>query len=461
MFLAMGKLIIAKFGGSVLRSGNDYIRAAKIVKSLVEKGYGVIVVVSAMEGVTDLLLKFSSFPAAKLAKKIHYKYFNALSSIIGSPASQWSNIVRSFTFLSNELVRALWAVNVLKETTPRINDYILSFGERFSVILMASALNKVGLEAKWLTGREAGIVTDSTFGEAKPIDEVSHKLVRETVLSTLDYGKIPVITGFIAGTLDGSITVLGRGGSDYTATLLAKYLNAEEVRLYTNVPGIMTANPSKVDNAKVIPVMSFDEAIELAYLGAKRFHPKTFEPIRNTECIVKVLHINNSEGTIINRLGGKPPLKAIAVLENLALVSVIGTGMVGKLGAAAKITSIFAEQGVNIIGMVQPISEISISFIIEQNNVVKVLPRLKELISKKLIREIFVLEPIAAVSIVGQGIRSSEILEHVVKKALSWPIKIISWSISNVSISFAIPQERVWDFARKIHEEVILKWWIS
>ena len=182
---------------------------------------------------------------------------------------------------------------------------------------------------------------------------------------------------------------------------------------------------------------------------------------RNTECTVKVLHIDNSEGTIINRSGGKPPLKAVAVLENLALVSVIGTGMVGKLGAAAKIASIFAEQGVNIIGIVQPISEISISFIIERNNVVKVLPRLKELIGKKLIREVFVLEPIAAASIVGQGIRSSEILEHVVKKALSWPIKIISWSISNVSISFAIPQEKVWDFTRKIHEEVILKWWIS
>jgi len=457
----MNKLIIAKFGGSILRSGSDYIRAAKIVRSLVEKGYEVVVVVSAMEGVTDFLLKFSDFPAAEVAKKIHYRYFDALSSIIGSPAIQWSNIVRSFMFLSNELIRALWAVNVLKEMTPRINDYILSFGERFSVILMTAALNKVGLKAKWFTGREAGIVTDSTFGEAKPIDEISRKLVRETILSTLDDGKIPVITGFIAGTLEGSITVLGRGGSDYTATLLAKYLNAKEVRLYTNVPGIMTANPSKVDNAKVIPVMNFDEAIELAYLGAKRFHPRTFEPIRNTECTVKVLHIDNSEGTIINRSGGKPPLKAVAVLENLALVSVIGTGMVGKLGAAAKIASIFAEQGVNIIGIVQPISEISISFIIERNNVVKVLPRLKELIGKKLIREVFVLEPIAAASIVGQGIRSSEILEHVVKKALSWPIKIISWSISNVSISFAIPQEKVWDFTRKIHEEVILKWWIS
>ncbi len=455
----MNDLLIVKFGGSILKDGRDYIRAASIIKDLRDRGYKVVVVVSAMKGITDLLSKFNELSIEELVKGVYSKYFNALSTITRTSNIAWGFFARSLTSLSNELAKTLWAIRVLGEVTPRVKDYILSFGERFSIILMTAALNTLGLKAKWFTGREAGLVTDSTFGDARPIHEISCRLVRETLIPVLEDGIVPVVAGFIAGTVEGTITIMGRGGSDYTATLLAKYLNAKEVRLYTDVPGIMTADPNKIENARVIPLMSYDEAIELAYLGAKRFHPRTFEPVRDTEIVVRVLPVDGNKGTLIDRRGGGPPLKAVATLENLSIVSVIGTGMVGKLGAAAEIMSAFAKSGVNIIGILQPVSETCISLIIGSNDVPKVLPRLKKISEKGLIRDISIIEPVAAVSIVGQGVRDINILGHIVTKALTWPVKIVSWTSTTTSITFVIPQDKAWDFVRKIHEEVILKWW--
>ncbi len=458
---AVSDVVVVKFGGSILKNGRDYLRAARIVKSLAERGSKVVVVVSAMKGVTDELLSFGSRSASDILGTVKQRYFSALEEIAPPIDPQLVDIAREMSMLSSELTKALWAAEILGEISPRVRDYIVSFGERFSILLMSAALRRLGLRCRWFTGREAGIVTDASFGDAKPIHEVSKKLVTETLGSVLEEGVVPVVAGFIAGTIEGTVTVLGRGGSDYTATLLASYLGAEEVRLYTDVPGIMSVDPSIDSDARVVPLMSFDEAMELAYLGAKRFHPRTFEPLRDSNTVVRVLGVDDDSGTSIDRYGGGPPLKAIAMLRNLAMVSVVGTGMVGKLGAAAEIMKVFAASGANIIGIVQPVSESCISIIIERNHLETVLSRLRKLVQRGLIRDAIVYEPVAAVSIVGHGLRDPEILNSVVSKALGWPMKVVSWTSTSLSVSFILSQDSATKFARELHREVVLRWWTS
>ncbi|HDN75919.1 MAG TPA: hypothetical protein ENG05_02185, partial [Acidilobales archaeon] len=318
-------------------------------------------------------------------------------------------------------------VGTLGEFSDRIKDYVLSFGERLSSVIMGAVLEGIGMGVEVMTGFDAGIITDSNFGEARPLHEISEKLVKDKVGRVLSEGKIPVITGFIAGTL------VGRGGSDYTATLIAKYLGANEVRLYTDA-----------------------EAMELAYLGTKRFHPRTFEPLLNTSIRVRVTSLSNPEGgTLIDRLGGPPPLKAVATLRNLSLINVRGAGMVERLGTAAEVMGRAASSGVNIVAIAQPASEESITLVIDENNTEELKRKLEELMGRGVIREVESLSNISAVSVVGHGLRDNRVLSKILGKVARSYNEMIVWFKGNVSLTMVIRDEFLSDFVNMLHGEVL------
>ncbi|PCN50901.1 hypothetical protein B6U99_01845 [Candidatus Geothermarchaeota archaeon ex4572_27] len=301
------------------------------------------------------------------------------------------------------------------DPTPRAVDYILSFGEKLSASLMACALEAAGVEARWMTGRDAGIVTDASFGCAKPIEEVSSGLVRESLGPLLDAGVVPVVTGFVAGTQDGVVTTLGRGGSDYTATLLAKYLGASEVRLYTDTPGVMTADPRLVPDARVVSAMSLEEASEMARLSAKGFHPRTFEPLRGTGIRIRVTSPNGNPGTLIAEHTRGPPVKSLVVVGGFALAP---TGSGGEVG------------------------------------VVRPLPGFEPLVIARGRAE----GDLTALVLVGEGVGEPEVFGAVVRTVAPFGPRLV-YKGHGPSLVLLVDHGPVRELAEKVHREVVLAWW--
>ncbi len=453
------ELIILKFGGSILKDWSDYSRAAEHVSRLLRAGVKPVVVVSAMKGITNMLDKLSRDPTrnVEIVSKLSDKYLEALQNIVDDDGENLrkDSIYSKASELIAELTKLSWAMKVLGEVTPKVRDLILSFGERLSSLVMVAALEAKGVISKPLTGYEAGIVTDSNFGEARPMHEASSRKARKVLTPLINEGVVPVVTGFIGGTVDGQVTTLGRGGSDYTATLLAKYLDAKEVRLYTDVPGIMSADPRFVEDAEVIRNISFDEAMELAYLGAKKFHPRTFEPLRQTQISVRVTSLDSpSEGTLISESGGPPPLKAVASVPNLSIVSVKGAGMVGRLGTAAEVMASVASTGINIVAIVQPVSEISISLVVREEDSERASAALRRLMDAGIVKEVEVIKGVTAVSVVGEGLRVPKYLSRVVSAALgvSQEIMLIAQYFGDRSVTFITGDPR--SLVKVLHEVI-------
>ncbi len=443
---------VAKFGGSILTSGADYIRAAGEVRRLHEHG-GVVVVVSAMKGVTDKLIEAASSPgsADRIIEEVYESYSRALEEVGGAPRFS-EELYREYTNLAS----ALWAVRVLGEVSPRARDYIVSFGERFSSIVMAAALESLGLRAVSLTGREAGIVTDDRFGEANPIYRVSRDLTRKTLLPILGDGIVPVVTGFIGGTLDGAVTLLGRGGSDFSATLLASYLDAGEVLIYTVTGAVMSGDPRKIPYARPVDRMNFSEAAEVARLGLRKFHPRTFEPLIGSGVRVRITRVGGGSETVIDGVGGPPPVKAVTVYEDLAMVVVEGKTLPGRIGALARAAGLLAGRGVNIVSIVQPPSETSIVFVVESGQAEEALGALEGLTREGYASNVYKEGHVSSVSVVGEGVISPGMMSRVHEIALGEGAKVVVWSPASPSISVLVEPRLTWKVANLLHDEVVL-----
>ncbi|MCE4602519.1 MAG: aspartate kinase, partial [Desulfurococcales archaeon] len=437
---------------SILTSGGDYLRAAGEVKQLHESG-GVIVVVSAMKGVTDKLIEASSSPSSseRIVEEVYESYSRALMEVSGTPRFN-EELYREYTSLAS----ALWAVRVLGEVSPRARDYIVSFGERFSSIVMAAALESLGLRAVSLTGREAGIVTDDRFGEANPIYRVSKGLSRKTLLPLLGDGIVPVVTGFIGGTLDGAVTLLGRGGSDFSATLLASYLGAGEVLIYTVTGAVMSGDPRKIPYARPVDRMNFSEAAEVARLGLRKFHPRTFEPLIGSGVRVRITRVGGGSETVIDGIGGPPPVKAVTVYEDLAMIVVEGKTLPGRIGALAKAAGLLAGRGVNIVSIVQPPSETSMVFVIESGQAEEALDALEDLRREGYASNVYKEGHVSSVSVVGEGVISPGMMSRVHEIALGEGAKVVVWSPASPSISVLVEPRLTWKVANLLHDEVIL-----
>ncbi|MCX8201426.1 MAG: aspartate kinase [Candidatus Caldarchaeum sp.] len=457
--------IVMKFGGSSLASADLIKHCASIVKQHAENNE-IVVVCSASGDTTDDLLALVETARRGRGEEVErrlstleQKHLNLLDAVTDDRIrEETSETLKQWL---RELRRATLGILYLREATPRSTDYVVSFGERFSTLVMAAALNSYGLKAQYLDGGEAGIVTDSNFGGATPLIEVTRLNVRRRIGRMLDEGITPTVTGFIATNEEGVTTTLGRGGSDYTATILASSLPADEVWLWSDVDGLMTANPKLIADAVVIKKLSYNEAIEMALFGAKGLHPRALEPVMAAQIPVKIKNTFNpsAEGTLISESTEKTdkPVKAVLLVNDTAMLTVRGPSMVGEPGTAAKILETLYRAGVNVMMISQSISESSISLVIKRSALNKAVTALeKALLGTRIVAAVEPEEDIVVIAVVGEGMKgtpgvASRVFGAVASKGIN--VKMIAQGSSELNISFAVKESDGIEAVKAIHSE--------
>jgi len=370
-----------KFGGTSLADASAIKNATSIVEQF-HKGNQIAVVASAMNDTTDHLIKLGElaqkgqiWEAKNLLSRIQAGHLIAAKSFAGNKTNLASKeMLGKVNALLSSLERSVEGIGQLRELTLRSRDYLLSFGERLSVPILTSALAQKGLKAQAFTGADAGIVTDNNFGEAKPLAEVSTHQIQQRLGPLLEAGGLPVVTGFIAQNLDGNITTLGRGGSDYTASLIGAALKADEVWIWTDVDGLMTADPRVVKDAVTLSNVSFGEALELSYFGAKMMHPRALQPAAKQKIPVRIRNSSKPtlEGTLVSideRTDNGKVAKAISIIKDVGIITVAGASMMGAPGVAAKIFQTLGANGVNVVMISQGSSEATISCVIARKDI--------------------------------------------------------------------------------------------
>ncbi len=389
-----------KFGGSSLANTARIKNAARIVQRFLPENK-MVVVASAMNNTTDQLVEIGELArkgenarVGKILSRIQTLHIKTARA--ASMKKTRRELLNLIDRLNMELEKTVEGISHLRELTPRSRDYLLSFGERLSTPILAAAIQNLGIKTRALTGAEAGITSDERFGEANPLAEVSYHEVRRRLEPMLSRSEIPVVTGFIAATVDGSITTLGRGGSDYTATLLGAALNTDEIWIWTDVDGLMTADPRIVKDARVLPTVSFGEALELSFFGAKMMHPRTMQPAEQRKIPVRIRNSSKLtlEGTLVSSEeidNGGRVVKAVSMIRSVGIVTVqlallgqgfvdkvvaekdacivavVGSGMKGTPGVAARIFGAVARKKINVRIVAQGSSEYNVSFVVSEH----------------------------------------------------------------------------------------------
>ena len=458
--------LVVKFGGTSISSVKNIKDVAKYLHNLSKKNK-IIIVCSAISGVTDDLIHISKFiqkgnkeGANKLAKKIIQKHKQIANDLIKKSQNK-KKLLEKLNSDTNELEDLLHGMLLLGEVTPRSMDYLISFGERLSINLVAFALQDIGSKSIPLTGKDIGIVTDSNFGEARPLMDTTRIRVSKTAEPLLNKKIIPVIGGFAGADQHGSFTTFGRGGSDYTATILASCINSDEIWLMSDVDGLMTADPKIVKNAKVLKEVSYVEAIEMALFGAKQIHPRTFEPLLSKKIPMRIRNTFNTKNLGTNVIAfpdsaTKKTVKCVSAISNNGLIDVRGGSMVGAPGTAAKIFSTLAEVGVNVMMISQSPSESSISIVVKKTDLDKAVSALEMNLLGKLIKKLEVTTDVSIIALIGSGMRgtigvASRVFNAVEKKRVN--VVMIAQGSSELNIAFVVKDSGCKSVVQALHDE--------
>ena len=345
-----------KFGGSSVANAERIKHVASIVKAYQEKRP--VVVLSAMGDTTDHLLEAADEAVnGKVDIERVAKLHRETISVLGLDGTATEALLA-------ELNQLLTGISMLKELTKRTRDYLVSFGERLSVRIMAAYLKKEGIPARFYDAWDVGIVSDSCFMSAELLDEVWENIPLH--LNSYKNGsdnEIPIVTGFIAKDKKGNITTLGRGGSDLTATIIGSAMGAEEIQTWKDVDGILTTDPRVCKDAKPVPEVTYEEAQELAMFGAQVLHPRSMVPCRKTGTPVRVKNSYNiqSPGSIIveKHTGKVPPVCAITTVKHITLIDIVSSRMLGAAGFLAHVFNNFLKWNISID--VIATSEVSVS----------------------------------------------------------------------------------------------------
>jgi aspartate kinase len=303
---------------------------------------------------------------------------------------------------------------MLRECTARTLDAIVSYGERVSAPIVAGLLKMRGVKAEPLSA-EGLIITDDAFGHANPMLDETRARAQKILMPRLKDGIVPVVTGYVASTAEGVTTTLGRGGSDYSAAVLAAAVNADDLRIYTDVSGVMSADPRIVADAKPLVKMSYAEAAELSYFGAKVIHPRTVLPAIEARIPVRILNTfaPNDEGTTITAdpVFDGSVVKATTSLGGLGLVTVQGAGMSGVPGFAARVFDTAAAEEISVLMISQSSSENSICLVVPADTTPRLRTALERMFSAELrrhdVEQVEVDAPVAIVAAVGEGMRGT------------------------------------------------------
>lgn len=458
--------LVLKFGGTSISSPSNLRNVANLIKSL-SKEHKIVLVFSALSSITDDLIAITTHiergnktAAKSLANKIIKTHMDISRKCIKNPKIRKALEKKMRTDL-DELEELLHGMLLIGEVTPRSSDYLISFGERLSINLVAFALNEIGVKASPLTGKEIGIVTDSNFGEAKPLMDTTQLHVSKTVDGLLQKNTLPVIGGFAGADQHGNITTFGRGGSDYTATIIAASIKADEVWLMSDVDGLMTTDPKIVKNAKLIKEVSYVEAMEMALFGAKYIHPRALDPLVTKKIPLRIRNTFNIKnlGTLVTaepQPDTQKTVKCVSMIKHTGLIDVRGASMVGAPGTAATIFSILAKVGVNVMMISQSPSESSISIIVKKNDLDKAVNSLEMNLLGKMIKKVDVTLDVSIIALIGSGMRgivgvASKVFTAVAKKGVN--VIMIAQGSSELNIAFVVKDSDCNAAVQALHDE--------
>ena len=447
-------IVVMKFGGTSVEDSAAMLRTAAIVAGRVRKGLKPIVVVSAMSKVTDTLLAAAAAAgrnareeALKLSDGLRTRHLKTASELTTGDrlTSLQLNIHHDFDTL-DDLLRGISAVG---ELTPRTSDHVVSFGERLSSQMVAAAFAEQGMNGSHVDARNV-ILTDAHYGKAAPNERAIEAALTSQVLPLVDLGKVPVMGGFI-GSCDGITTTLGRGGSDYTAALVGGALHAGAIEIWTDVNGIMTTDPRIVPEALRVKTISFEEAAELAYFGAKVLHPATILPAVQKNIPVWVLNSRNAENEGTKITATPPPcaspFKSIAAKKKLTIIDIVASRMLLAHGFLKMVFDVFDKHGC-AIDMVST-SEVSISVTVDSR---EALPAICAELGK--IADVKYESNKALICLVGEDIRGQAGISGQVFSAISHVnVRMISQGASEINMSFMINEEDVEEAIRSLHKK--------
>jgi len=438
-------MIVQKFGGTSVGSAGPIARLAEIVRA--HRDRSPVVVVSAVGGVTNKLFALANQALAGSDTRAEFAALAAQhQTILKELGLPEATIAREL----GELERLVSGIGLIRELTPRTMDQLASFGERLSVRIVAAHLTQSGTPARAFEAHEAGLLTDGRFGGARPLPE-SEAAIRAALGGVRE---CPVITGYIGRDKQGNITTLGRGGSDYSAAIFGAALGAQEIQIWTDVDGVMSADPRIVPKARQVPMLSFAEAAELAFFGAKVLHPATMVPAIEKNIPIRVLNSFRPEhpGTaVVARLSeDQRALKSITSKDRIAVVSIVAAPMLNQYGFLERIADVFARHEI-VVDMIAT-SEVSVALTTDAS--AKLEPVVEEL---SRFSEARVLRELAMISIVGEELQSSLRVParvFVRLEALKVRVEMISYGATRNNLCFLVPRERLREVVLELHREL-------
>ncbi len=445
-------MIVMKFGGTSVMDAAAIQRACSIVQERIERKP--LVVVSAMAKVTDQLLAMgraagsgSRERALEMSQGLRGRHYDTARQLLGPARYErfHSALEQEFDTL-DELLRGIAAVG---ELTPRTSDYVVSYGERLSSKIVTAAFGALGLSSALVDAREV-MITDGQHAKAVPLVEEVDCRSQKVIAPLLEAGRVPVVGGFIGATKDKVQTTIGRGGSDFSAALFGAALNAEVIEIWTDVDGMMTTDPNICPDAHRIKVISFEEAAELAYFGAKVLHPATVLPAVRKNIPVRVLNSRNpkNEGTLIVSQAphSRSTFKAIAAKKGITIIDIVATRMLMAHGFLRQIFEVFDRHRCSVD--VVATSEVSVSVTVDSNGVIpQIMSELKSM------AEVHAKERNAIVCLVGENIRETAGIAAQVFTALgNINVRMISQGASEINVTFVIDEEQVPEAIRRLHK---------
>ena len=454
---------VLKFGGTSVGSVESITKLIEIIESEDRKSGNPVIVLSAMSGVTNLLSAMADKASEGGTfhielKELEERHFNVIKELLA--VSRQNPVFTQLRILFNEIEDLLQGISMLRELTPRTRDLVLSYGERCSTFMISKIAGQEKDNTIFVNAAEL-VKTDSSFGQAKVNTELTEILIRD--FYERNKSKMLFVTGFIASNDEGRITTLGRGGSDYTAAIFGSALNASEIEIWTDVNGMMTADPRMVKKAFSLPELSYTEAMELSFFGAKVIYPPTMIPafMKKIPIIIRNTFEPEFPGSVIkhNCENSNLAIKGISSINDISIINIEGSGMVGKSGFSGRLFSLLAREQINIILITQSSSEHSITFAIHPGDAARAQQMIEhefelELRAKKLEEPVFE-QGLSVLAIVGENMKQTPGISGKLFHALGRNginVRAIAQGSSEYNISVIISQEDLNKGLNAVHD---------
>ena len=446
-------MIVIKFGGT---SVGDADRVANAIDIVAERQHlRPVIVVSALSGVTNDLVAASEAACAQkprdvaeIIRRVRMRHEDVALHLVQQKSDFFETFIKQLSKQIDEIDTILRGIALLGEITPRAKDKVVSIGEKLSSVLFTYTMMMRSLPGEHVHSEEV-IWTDDRFGGATPDMELTTQHARRVLVPLLERNRIPVMGGFIGRTEAGATTTLGRNGSDYSAAVVGAAIGADEVQIWTDVDGLLTCDPRLVPGARVIDLISFEEAAELAQFGAK-LHPRTLEPAREANIPVRVLNTHNpaSSGTLITRTGAASSMgpRSIARKRGVTMVHVTSNKMLGTHGFLAQFFGVFGELGISVDLIAT--SEVSVTVTVdEKHDIDELVKRLQKLADVELY------DAQCIIAVVGQNVMSDARVGARVLEALgNMPVKMMSLGRSGLNLSIVVDDVNADDAVKQVHQ---------